>query len=391
MALYDGRTGESSKAGSQNLARRVDRHWEVTPPLSQRLGLAPDSRPLHHRHGDQGLMARSLMFLCFAGASISLVALLFLGHQTADEPRMIVTAAAGYGIAFVLLAGYDRLPAWAFPVFLACGTMLIEWTIYSSGESTSAFAMFYFWIAIYAFYFFSRRMAVLQLVFIACSYGVVLAVIPDTPSPSVVRWAVTTSALVVAGAMIGLLKDRVDRLIGALGEASRVDVVTGLLNRRAFVDALDMELERARRGRVEVGLIAVHLFWSGERSRFRSQRALEAAGAGLRHAVRRIDVGARTGDQTLAVIVPYASDHGAYVLAERIQTEVLEALAAVPEGRAVEVAVGVASFPRTPPRSRSCATAPTRRCRPRGDWGRAAWSPSHPASACTPPDKGLPR
>jgi diguanylate cyclase (GGDEF)-like protein len=207
--------------------------------------------------------------------------------------------------------------------------------------------MFYFWIAIYAFYFFSRRMAVVQLLFIACSYGVVLAVIPDAPNPSVVRWAVTTSALVVAGAMIGLLKDRVDRLIRALGEASRTDTVTGLINRRAFVDTLEMELERARRGHVKVALIAIHLYWptTAGGASIPVDRALEMAGAAVRRAVRRIDVAARTGDRTFAIIVPYASDHGAYVLAERIQAEVLEGVAAASDGHGVEVAVGVASFP----------------------------------------------
>jgi diguanylate cyclase (GGDEF)-like protein len=290
-------------------------------------------------------MARSLMFLFFAGASISLLAL-FVGHAPADEPRMIATSASGFGIAAVLLAGYDRLPSWTFPLFLACGTMLIEWTIYSSGESTSAFAMFYFWIAIYAFYFFSRRMAALQLVFIACSYAAVLAVIPDARNPSVVRWAVTTSALVVAGAMIGLLKDRVDRLMGSLADASHIDTLTGLLNRRAFVDTLEMELERARRGHVNVGLIAVHLYWPhSDGGAVQVDRALELAGAAVRRAVRRIDVAARTGDRTLAVIVPYASDHGAYVLAERMHAEVLAAFGPAPNGHQVEVAVGVASFP----------------------------------------------
>ena len=293
-------------------------------------------------------MARSMMFLFFAGASIALIALLFVGHAPADETRMQATAASGFGIALVLLVGYDRLPRWTFPVFLACGTMLIEWTIYSSGESTSAFAMFYFWIAIYAFYFFSRRMAVLQLVFIACSYAAVLAVIPDANTPSVVRWAVTTSALVVAGAMIGMLKDRVDRLIAALGAASRTDTVSGLLNRRAFVDTLEMELERARRGRVNVGLIALQLAWADSGhpdERARTDRVLEMSGSALRRAVRRIDVPARSADRAFAVIVPYGNDHGAYVLAERIQAEVLAALSATAEGHAVEVAVGVASFP----------------------------------------------
>lgn len=329
-------------------------------------------------------MARSLMFLFFAGASIALLALV-VGQAPADEPRMIATACSGFGIAALLLAGYDRLPSWTFPLLLACGTMLIEWTIYSSGESTSAFAMFYFWIAIYAFYFFSRRMAVVQLLFIAFSYGVVLAVIPDAPNPSVVRWAVTTSALVVAGAMIGLLKDRVDRLIGALGEASRTDTVTGLLNRRAFVDTLEMELERARRGHVKVGLIAVHLYWpTGGGASTHVDRALEMAGAAVRRAVRRIDVAARTGDRTFAIIVPYASDHGAYVLAERIQAEVVEGVAAASEGHEVEVAVGVASFPEhasTVEELRHGADQAVTAARELGPSRVVAYSPGAPARA----------
>lgn len=329
-------------------------------------------------------MARSLMFLFFAGASISLLAL-FVGHAPADEPRMIATSASGFGIAAVLLAGYDRLPNWTFPLFLACGTMLIEWTIYSSGESTSAFAMFYFWIAIYAFYFFSRRMAVLQLVFIACSYAAVLAVIPDAPNPSVVRWAVTTSALVVAGAMIGLLKDRVDRLMGALAEASHIDTLTGLLNRRAFVDTLEMELERARRGHVNVGLIAVHLYWpDSDGGAVQVDRALELAGAAVRRAVRRIDVAARTGDRTLAVIVPYASDHGAYVLAERMHAEVLAAFGPAPDGNQVEVAVGVASFPEhasTPEELRHGADQAVTAARKLGPSRVVAYSPGAQVSA----------
>jgi diguanylate cyclase (GGDEF)-like protein len=163
----------------------------------------------------------------------------------------------------------------------------------------------------------------------------------------VVPLSLTTSALVVAGAMIGLLKDRVDRLMGSLAEASHIDTLTGLLNRRAFVDTLEMELERARRGHVNVGLIAVHLYWphsTGEGA-LQVDRALELAGAAVRRAVRRIDVAARTGDRTLAVIVPYASDHGAYVLAERMHAELLAAFGPAQEGHQVEVAVGVASFP----------------------------------------------
>src|SRR5438105_4572940 len=104
-------------------------------------------------------------------------------------------------------------------------------------------------------------MAVLQLGFIACSYAAVLAVIPDANNPSVVRWAITTSALLVAGAMIGLLKEHVEKLIASLDETSHSDAITGLLNRHAFVNTLQMEIERARRGHVETTLISRSLDW----------------------------------------------------------------------------------------------------------------------------------
>src|SRR3979411_2429147 len=80
------RRGANLPNGEQKTPRPADRGW-VTPPLRQRLGLAPDPRPLRHRASDRGLMARSLMFLFLAGASISLLAL-FVGHKPADEPPM---------------------------------------------------------------------------------------------------------------------------------------------------------------------------------------------------------------------------------------------------------------------------------------------------------------
>ena len=43
------------------------------------------------------------------------------------------------------------------------GTVLIEWTVWASGDSSSAYAMLFFWVAIYAFYFLPQWRAVLQL------------------------------------------------------------------------------------------------------------------------------------------------------------------------------------------------------------------------------------
>jgi diguanylate cyclase (GGDEF)-like protein len=291
-------------------------------------------------------MARSLMFLFFAGASIALLALI-VGQTPADQPRMIATAASGFGIATLLLVGYDRLPGWAFPILLACGTMLIEWTIYSSGESTSAFAMFYFWIAIYAFYFFSPIEASFQLVFIVLSYAAVLTLLPNVSSYPVVRWAVTTSALIGAGALIGLLKGRVDRLVVQLGEASRSDPETGLLNRRAFQEALAREVERSRRSRrsvaLAVGDIGVLQESLAQLSGSDEQRLFHRLGELVSSEVRAIDAAARIAPSTIALVLSDSSDYVGHVVVEGIQRKLTELFAA--EGLVVAVPFGVASCP----------------------------------------------
>ena len=119
----------------------------------------------------------------------------------------------------------------------------------------SPYAAFYFWIAIYAFYFFTRRQAILQVVFIVCVYAAVLGFVEDPTSAPVLRWAVTMSALVVAGAMIGLLQERIARL----SRDVRVDAPTDLLNKRGFHDELDAEFDRARRHDLPLGVAVVEI------------------------------------------------------------------------------------------------------------------------------------
>src|SRR3712207_2719395 len=128
----------------------------MVPPLRERLGLsaAPDqsAAAVAEARPDTGLMARSLMYLFAAGGAIGMLSLAFAGPN-AEVARITVTGACSYGVALALLVSYDRTPGWAFDVLLACGTVLVEWTVWASGDSTSSYAMLFFGIAIYAFYF----------------------------------------------------------------------------------------------------------------------------------------------------------------------------------------------------------------------------------------------
>src|SRR4051794_25673968 len=121
----------------------------MVPPLRERLALsaAPDqpAAALAEARPDAGLMARSLMYLFAVGGTVTLVSLL-LGDTSGNTGRIAVTAGCAYGIALLLLVGYDRMPSWSFDLLLASGTVLIEWTVWASGQSTSAYAMLFFWI-----------------------------------------------------------------------------------------------------------------------------------------------------------------------------------------------------------------------------------------------------
>ena len=277
-------------------------------------------------------MARSLMFLFLAGAVITLGSLLLPGAvEGADRTRMVVMGTSAFAIGLTLFIGFDRLPRWVFPIFLACGTLLIEWTVYASGDTTSPYVMFWFWLAIYSFYFLPRWQALGQLVFIAFAYAALLSLTGNSGSAPIVRWTVTTSALIVAGAMIGLLKERVDKLIAELRELSRVDTMTGLVNLVDFNESLGRAVELARRTRGRVTLVLGEIDGTPE---------MGLVGQAFLEAARRSDVPARIGERTFAVIAAGTDDHGGFVLAERIQ-ELLHRYNAGVGG----ISFGVASFP----------------------------------------------
>ena len=85
-----------------------------------------------------------------------------------------------------------------------------------SGARTSPYAFFYIWLALYALFFFAAGQAVLQVLFIAIAYAAV--VVGDVTSggqdglvaigEAAPRWIMTVGTLVVAVALVGMLKER---------------------------------------------------------------------------------------------------------------------------------------------------------------------------------------
>ena len=129
-------------------------------------------------------------------------------------------------------------------------------------------------------------------------------------------------ALVLAGVALRQ-RQRIARLRARLADTSRTDPLTGLLNRRAFEELLELELERAARADRPLSVIV------GDIDNFRAVNESQghAAGDAALQAVadnslkwkRRIDHAARIGGEEFALLLPETDERGAFIVAERLR------------------------------------------------------------------------
>jgi diguanylate cyclase (GGDEF)-like protein len=109
-------------------------------------------------------------------------------------------------------------------------------------------------------------------------------------------------------------------------QLARVDALTGLGNRRAFDEALDAELARARRGGTALSLIVADLNGfkeiNDEHGHVRGDDCLRQAATALRSAVRRPDWCFRWGGDEFAILLAGADAEAAGSLAVRVEKAV---------------------------------------------------------------------
>jgi len=130
---------------------------------------------------------------------------------------------------------------------------------------------------------------------------------------------------------------------------ANTDPLTGCLNRRAMLDRLEAELERASRYDLELTVLMIDLDWFKEindtRGHLVGDTVLRQLGAILRREARSVDVVARFGGEEFTLVLPETSRQGGASFAERIRLEVEEHNFAE-EGEALNatVSVGVATY-----------------------------------------------
>jgi PAS domain S-box-containing protein len=153
---------------------------------------------------DRRVKARSLAYLFTAGAALGLTTLAFPHPEQVRELQLYVLAGIAFGIAAVFHARADRIADWQIQATLAVGTLILTFANYYVGP-TALYPIIYSWVALYAFYFFALRTALLHVAFIAVAYFVLL-LIQDPASP-VTRWLLAVGTPLVAGLLISRLLD----------------------------------------------------------------------------------------------------------------------------------------------------------------------------------------
>jgi diguanylate cyclase (GGDEF)-like protein/putative nucleotidyltransferase with HDIG domain len=153
-------------------------------------------------------------------------------------------------------------------------------------------------------------------------------------------------ALALAGIALRQRR-RMQALRGRIVDASRTDPLTGLINRRAFEELLELELERAiRAGRpmsVVVGDIDAFRQVNEQLGHAAGDEALQSVARNALKWKRRIDVAARIAGEEFALLLPETDERGAFIVAERLRRATHRSFAESSAG--VKFSFGVATAP----------------------------------------------
>lgn len=131
------------------------------------------------------------------------------------------------------------------------------------------------------------------------------------------------------------------------------DPLTGCLNRRALVDKLDQELDRASRYEFPVTILMIDLdrfkLVNDTRGHLVGDAVLRQLGELLRAEVRSVDLVARYGGEEFVVLLPNTATDGGVSFAERLRQRVeRHDFAGGLAPLALTVSIGVATFSGTP-------------------------------------------
>ena len=263
-------------------------------------------------------MATSLGVLFLAGGCLTILATLLPHPDTLQTGPAVINSLVAIAAGIALLFLGHLFPTGAFEAFVAMGSILVAVGIHVGGygPETPPFAFFYVWVAVYSFYFFERRPAIVQLALGSVAHLTVL-IADRRPGVAVTGWILTWGITTVTGLVVGWLSFRVKTL-------AETDSLTGLRNRRAWDAELAREMANASRTGHSVCVMLLDIDGlkrindgNGHQA---GDRLLKTAAAAWIGVVRSGDLIARLGGDEFGLLLPSCPPNGASALLDRLRT-----------------------------------------------------------------------
>ena len=276
---------------------------------------------------DRGWVARILTILFGFGALLLLSTLLLDGPAERQPDQLVAVALAALGVAVFIFAGFDHLPLWFLRGAPAIGTLLVSLSIYYGGiDAAASYAMYIVWVVIAAAMFLDTRLILAHGALAIVAYAYVLTLLERSDELDPLRLTMMGGTVLVIALVTGGISAQLRGLLRKLEAAATTDPLTGLLNRRAFEEAFDVELARAGRGKFGVGVVILDLDgfkeFNDNHGHQAGDIALERLSQALVEHTRAVDHVARVGGEEFAVLAPESSSAGTLALAERLRRAV---------------------------------------------------------------------
>jgi diguanylate cyclase (GGDEF)-like protein len=188
----------------------------------------------------------------------------------------------------------------------------------------------------------------------AASLAYIVAIAPPGPASlsrqTVAIVGINITALILLAYVAMVIAREQRRARDAAIRLSTIDNLTGLFNRTFFFAAVEREIARSARSGRGFCLLMMDLDElkqiNDRHGHFFGDRVLRGVGEVIRSGGRRIDTAARYGGDEFVVLLPETDPSGAYVLAEKIRTDVASLRIDV-AGTSIQpsISIGVVSYP----------------------------------------------
>jgi diguanylate cyclase (GGDEF)-like protein len=295
------------------------------PPLVDRLTWREGIQAQTLISEDRGLMARTFGTLALLGGVLGLL-LTAVGNDNQRETlSLVLISVASLVLGVIAFVGYTRLPHAFFHGALLFGTGLI--TIAGADGAPggeAAYAFYYVWIVFVACLFFSIGAAALHAAVAAGAFAAILLVRDNPFEINLLVSAIATFG--ATGAIVGILRARVEGVASALASEVNTDPMTGLINRRGFDAGFRAEVDRAAKLGRSLSLIICDLdrfkAVNDELGHEEGDLTLGRASAAIAEATRTSDLVARLGGEEFGVVLPETDAEGAFAVAERIRNSI---------------------------------------------------------------------